>query len=152
MENDQNIVYRFSKITTQIKLVVLWVSLIILYSYTDIFYSLFKIIKYSPITERIHRSKSLALYIADLREIIYMAITIIALTPVLIIIANIFIKKNLINYINIIVGFIYAIIGVIILFRYDSNSLGKIIICITEALILILIIIISIQRLKIKKV
>jgi len=152
MENDQNIVYRFSKITPQIKLVLLWISLIILYSYTDIFYSLFTITKYSHITERIHRSRSLALYVADLREFIYTVITIIALMPVFIIIANIFIKKNLINYINIIVGFTYAIIGVIIIFRYDYITLGGIIICIAEALILILIIIISIQRLIIKKV
>jgi hypothetical protein len=40
MENEQNTLYRLSKINTQIKLAVLWISLIILFSYTDIFFSL----------------------------------------------------------------------------------------------------------------
>jgi hypothetical protein len=152
MENGQNIVYRFNKINTQIKLIVLWVSLLILYSYTDIFYSLVTIIKYSPITEKIYRIKPLVVYILNIREIIYIIISIIGIIPVLIIIANIFIKKNLINCVNIIVGFTYAIIGVLILLHYNHITLGEIIICIVEILILILIIIKSIQRLKIKQV
>jgi len=150
MENDQNIVYIFSKITTQIKLILLLVSLIILYSYTNIFYSIFTIFKYGHITEKVYHIKSLAIYIPYIRRLVFTAITIIELTPIFIIIANIFIKKNLINYINIIMGFFYIIIGIIILrYNYADNN---IVICIAQMLILILIIIISIQRLKIKKV
>jgi hypothetical protein len=148
MENDQNVVYRFNKINTQIKLIVLWISLIILYTYTDIFYSLFTIIKYSPVTEKIYRIKSLVVFIPNIRRIIYIVITIIGLMPVLIIIANIFIKKVLINYLNIITGFIYVMIGVLILLCYNHISLCGIILCIVEILILILIMIKSIQRLK----
>jgi hypothetical protein len=150
MENDQNIVYRFSKITTKIKLTLLWVSLIILYCYTNISYSIFAIFKYGHITEKVYHIKSLVVYIPYIREIIFIAIEIIELTPVFIMIANIFIKKNLIDYINIIAGFIYIIIGIIILcYNYAHNNT---IICIVQILILFLIIIISIQRLKIKKV
>ena len=80
----------------------------------------------------------------------FLAEIIIKLTPVLIIIANIFIKKNAINNINIIVGFIYSIIGILILFYSNNVSIGYTIICIVEILILSLIIIKSIQWIKIK--
>jgi len=162
MENDQNIIYRFSKMNTQIKLIVLWISLIILFSYTDIFYSLHMIIKYSPNAEKYYRIKSLIenklSFLNISRIVFYNIIAIVALmielTPVFIIIANIFIKKNIINYINIIVGFIYVITAIIILLYKNRSyySQLEVIMCIVEILILAFIIIKSIQRLIIKQV
>jgi hypothetical protein len=185
MENNQNIVFRFSKINTRIKLIVLWVSLIILYNYTKVFYSFFNVITHSPVARIIYHNiylktqsllnqliidysngiemSRIKLFAVDVLSFLtrpeityFLAEILIILTPVLIIIANIFIKKDLINKINIIVGFIYAIISFLILL--DSNnfsrgyfSTGHFIICIVEILILFIIIIISILWLKIKE-
>ena len=56
MENNENAVFRFSKINTRIKLVVLWISLIILYNYTDIYYGFFEIMRHSTIAENIYHN------------------------------------------------------------------------------------------------
>ena len=56
MENNQNIVFRFSKINTRIKLIVLWVSLIILYNYTNSFDRFLQAIRFNPMAEKIYRN------------------------------------------------------------------------------------------------
>ena len=178
MENNQNIVFRFSKINTRIKLIVLWISLVILDNYNNIFYSFLEVIRFSPISKKIYRIiylkeqdllnqliidkyingkemsriKLLAIDILNFlsRPIItyYLAQIIIILTPVLIIISNLFIKKYVINNINIFSGLIYSIICIQIILYSNVSS---VFICIVEIIILFLIIIISIQWLKIKE-
>ena len=179
MENNQNVVFRFSKINTRIKLIVLWISLIILYNYTNIFNSFLDLIRFSPLAkiinrniylktqnllyqliledingENMSRTKILAVNVLDFlsnpKLTYFLTEIIVVLTPVLVIIANIFIKKNTINLINIIVGFIYLIIGILILFYNNNIFIGYIVICIAETLILSLIIFKSIQWIKIK--
>jgi hypothetical protein len=74
------------------------------------------------------------------------------LTPVLIIRATIFIKKNIIKKINIIAWFIYEIIGILtLIYGNNIDRSFNIIVCIVEILILSLIIIKLIQWLKIKE-
>jgi hypothetical protein len=179
MENSQNVVFKFSKINTRIKLIVLWISLIILYNCNFGFESFLELIRFSPIAEKIGRSlylKEQALlnqlimdysygkeiggikylvvqllsFLSRPQNTYFIAEMIVKLIPVLIIIANIFIKKNLIIYINIIAGFVYAIIGILILF-YNGFNDNLIFIYIIEILILFLIIIKTIQWLKIKE-
>jgi len=158
MENGQNTLYRLSKINTQIKLAVLWISLVILFSYTDIFFSLHMIFRNSPNADKYYRIKSLLVdklrFLHISKYIFYDILGIIELAPVLIIIANIFIKKKFVNYINIIAGFFFIITGIIILIYKNRGyySSFDVIICIVEILLLILIIIKSIQSLIIKRV
>jgi len=178
MGNNQKIVFKFSKINTRIKLIALWISLIILYYCTSMFDSFLVLITFSPVAEKINhninlkfqevihqlimdhihgkewdRTKLLAAdilrFLSNSPNTYFLAELIIKLIPVLLIIANIFIKKNAINYINIIAGFFYIISGISILF-YNFYNIPSIIIF-AGALISTLIIITSIQWLKIKE-
>jgi hypothetical protein len=182
MENNQKIVFKFSKINTRIKLIVLWVLLIISYNFNFAFDSFLELIRFSPIAKKIDhniylkeqklldqlimdhyhgkgmsRDKLLKVdilkFLSLSQNTYFIAEMMIKLIPVLIIIANIFIKKNSINYINIIAGIIYATIGLLILFYYNSyyDYINCYILCIAGILILILIIIKSIIWLKVKE-
>jgi hypothetical protein len=159
MGNNLNTAYRFSKINNQIKLVVLWISLIILFSYTDISFSLHSIIRYSPNAEKYYRIKSILMNTLSFLNIskrgFYEILGIIELLPVFVILLNIFIKKKFIDYINIIAGFILLITCIIILIHKRNSmrySSFEVIICIIEILILFLIIFKSIQKLIINQV
>jgi len=183
MEDNQKIVFKFSKINTRIKIIILWFFLIISYNFNFAFDSFLELIRFSPIAKKIDhaiylkeqkllyqlimddyyqgkelsRDKLLKIdmlkFLSRSNNTYFIAEMIIKLIPVLIIIANIFIKKNSINYINIIAGIIYAIICLLVLFyynRYDDYIICYIM-CIIEILILLLIIIKSVLWLKIKE-
>lgn len=182
MENNQKIVFKFSKINTRIKIIVLWIFLIISYNFNFDFNNFLELIRFSPIAEKIghaiylkeqellyqlimddYQGKELShdklikvdilRFLSRPRNTYFIAEMMIKLIPVLIIIANIFIKKNSINYINIIAGIIYAIIGLLISFYYNryDDYISCYIMCIVEILLLFLIIIKSALWIKIKE-
>ena len=138
MNNENLKIFEFEdiKLSTRNILIVLWIALLLLHIYGH-FYSIF-------------RNDILYKYFGGYlgHQIISFIIGFFMIFPILIIIANLFIKISIVRFLNIIVGIIQLIIN--ILYLIEEIWVNNIMFCVLGGLIAVLIIIKSIKWPKIK--
>lgn len=110
MSNYQTSKLEDFKISTKIKLLVLWITLMLLYIYADIFSF------YRPG----YINEVIAGFMGPLKvsQMTLVSSSILMAIPVLIIVASLFLKEKIVRWLNIIAGSLYTVVGV-------GNMLGE---------------------------
>lgn len=110
MSNYQTTKLEDFKISTKIKLLVLWITLMLLYIYADIFSF------YRPG----YINEVIAGFMGPLKvsQMALVSSSILMAIPALIIVASLFLKEKIVRWLNIIAGSLYTVVGV-------GNMLGE---------------------------
>jgi hypothetical protein len=102
--NRQKTEYEDVKYSTRTILIVLWIVLMLLYIYCDVLWYL------RP--NRINEIIDGFMGPFQINQISLMTIGIVMAIPILMIVANLFIRLNVIRWINIIAGFLYTLVSI----------------------------------------